>query len=403
MAYFARWAATAIALPAVTLSQAAFAQSDEVSGIRAGSFTISPSVSVTTSFENNVFLEDVNEEESFRVIIGPEVSIQSDWNRHAVRLDAGVQANFFSNDSDDNFVGYFVDLSGELDVQRGIRITGGVGYTADSEARGAVDTPGNVAEPIDVQTISADLGAIVQFNFIRIQPFAGITSQDFDDAPIIGGGISNQDDRDRIELEAGLEVGYELRTGFEAFIRGSYNITDYDAAVDDTGVNRDSDGWRILGGVEVELTRLVEGRVGLGYSQRDFDDPALASTGGFAADVGVIWTPTRRLTIELAAARDIAETTIAGASSSTELRVLLGANYSVLRNLDARGAFEYANAEFDGSGRTDNTYQFTVGADWDLTRQLTLSPQYRFETRDSNVAGSDYDNHIISLEALYRF
>lgn len=388
-------------VPVAVLAQNA--DEETSSGIRAGAFIVSPSVSVTTGYDSNVFLQNNSVEETFRVILAPELTVQSDWNRHAVRLDAGVEYGYPSHDSDDQYLDYDATLSGVVDITREARVLAAVGYAHGHEERGSVDVPGLSAEPVETDTFNATLGAELEFNAFRVRPNVEFAYLDFEDTPLIGGGFDNQDDRDRTELSAGLELGYEVQRGYEAFVSFNYFNTDYNDALDDTGVNRDSTGWRVLTGVNLELTRLLEGRFGVGYTARDYSDAALGDTSGLSLDAGLTWSPTRRMTVTLDGSRDIQETTLTGASSTQTSLVRLGAAYEVLRNLSIDGALSYANLDYEGIARTDNIYGIELGADWDVNRKITISPTYLYQTRESELAGVGYFAHEFLVTATYVF
>lgn len=398
MRTFAYWATLGLIVPGT-----AFAQEDNGLGIRAGGFILAPSISVTEEFDSNVFLSETNEESTFRTIVAPRLEIRSDWNRHAVRLEAGAEYGFFTHDSDDQYLDYDVTLFGEVDITRAARINTSLGYSRLHDARGSIDAPGNIAEPIGYDALRFDIQGDVAFNVLQISPFLAVQMLDFDDAPLIGGGTNNQDDRDRVDLTAGVEVSYVVRRGYEAFVRGSYLSADYDAAQDDTGVNRDSDGWRVLGGMKLNLTRLLEGSVGVGYTQRNYDSAALSDISGLSAEAQLVWTPNRRLELTFTANRDIDESTLAGSSGRTTTGALFATSYELLRNLSINSELSFAQLDFEGISRVDNIFGAGLGLNWSVNRNFSIQPRYEFGLRDSNAAGRDYDVHRLSITGAYNF
>lgn len=387
--------ATLIAMPA-------YAQ-DRVEGIRAGAFIIQPSVTVATGFDTNIFIEEANEDSSFVATVAPRVNIVSDWNRHELELTTGGSYALLTESIDDNAFQFDVGLSGVVDVTRAVGLSGNIGYQYVTEARGEDDTGLGIAEPVTSNHFDAGVGADVVFGRFRISPFGAFAFRDYNDVPLIVGGIDNQDDRDRIELSGGLELGYAARRGIEGFIRGSYGIIDFNEAVDDNGLNRDSNGWRILTGVKVDLTRLIEASAGIGVEQRSFDDPAFDSEINLAADIAVNWSISPRTTLEFGASRSFQETTIDQASVSNTTTVQLGISYDLLRNLSLGSTLTYAREDFEGIARTDNLFGVGLNVDWEVMPLLTLSPSYQFRLGDSNAAGEDYIDHQFFLTAKYGY
>ena len=176
---------------------------DRPDGIRAGAFIINPSITVEESYNSNIFLEDSGVTDTFLTTIAPSLTIESNWNRHALRLVTGSEFGFFSHDSDDDYIDYNVGLSGVLDITRRAHIDGGFGYTHGHEARGTVDVPGTATEPVEFDGFSGDILGEVSTGRFRFQAFANAEDLNFEDVSLIGGGVSNEDDRDRFECSPG--------------------------------------------------------------------------------------------------------------------------------------------------------------------------------------------------------
>lgn len=391
-----------VAMIATTLfTLPALAQDAE--GIRAGGFIIQPSITLALGFDSNIFTEDTGEDSSFVSTVEPRVVVQSDWNRHELRLDAGTSYRFLSESSDDGALQGDIGLSGVLDVTRAVGINASLGYQHRSEPRGEDDTGLAISGPVKSNNYSAALGADAVFGRFRVSPFGNVELNDFNDVTLTLGGIDNQDDRDRIAYGGGVELGYSVRRGIEAFVSGQYGVVDFDAAVDDTGVNRDSDGWRVLAGAKVDLTRLIEASAGVGVESRNFQDPTLSSVTDFSADVGVTWFITPLTTLDLGAQRSFKETTIAGASVVTSTQVQFGVTHDLLRNLSLNSTLTYSRENFEGSGRKDNLFGIGVGADWQVTRLFSVGPSYQFRLGDSNAAGQDYVDHQFFVTSVFGF
>ncbi len=119
----------------------------------------------------------------------------------------------------------------------------------------------------------------------------------------------NHDDRDRTVYVASLRAGYDLAPEYEGFARMSYNLRDYDSAVDDSGLERDSSGWRVDVGATADFTGVTFGEVFAGYLQQDYDDANLATIEGAHFGAAVTWNPSRLTTVGLRAERLVRETT----------------------------------------------------------------------------------------------
>lgn len=55
-------------------------------GIRAGAFLIFPELAIDEIYNDNIFAENNDETDDFITSIQPEVTIESDWSRHALAI-----------------------------------------------------------------------------------------------------------------------------------------------------------------------------------------------------------------------------------------------------------------------------------------------------------------------------
>jgi hypothetical protein len=72
--------------------------------------------------------------------------------------------------------------------------------------------------------------------------------------------------------------------GYQAFVQGSYDVTNYDDPRDDNGFERDSKGYQVVGGLSLDLTDLIIGEFFAGYFSEDFDDPEFGVPHGRGDD-----------------------------------------------------------------------------------------------------------------------
>ncbi|MEM1382783.1 MAG: outer membrane beta-barrel protein [Pseudomonadota bacterium] len=429
-----------LAAAAIIAPAAGYAQGQrDGTGIRAGSFIISPGFKVTQGLDSNFFLEEDDATLTSVSRLAPRVGVESDWRRHAVRLDFGAEYGIISQDFDDNYLDYNARFRGVADFTRDIRLNGELGFRHGHERRGEDDVPiadlGAVTtitiEPVEFDEIKAGLEGDINRGRFRLAPFGEVVRLNFDDAAtvitdpganLISEGVANQDDRDRVEVETGVEVGYAVQSGYEAFLRGSYFLAEYDEFDDalvaipggTRSLSRDSDGFRILAGTKIDLTRLIEASLGVGFEQRSYDDEALEDFSGVSADIDVVWDVTPLTNVFVNISREIEETSVFGATNFVDTGGFVGVTHDLRRNLSLQASLSYVFREFDGAAaivgapvggldREDQLFDAAIGADWQVNRRLTISPRYRFGLRESTLADTDYIAHIFDVSADLRF
>lgn len=373
-------------------------------GVRVGGFIVSPSIELSEEYNDNVLTADDGELDSFITRIAPELMVRSDFSRHAVSLEAGAEAALFHSSSDDNYLDYFTRFRGRADVTRETRVDTMIGYVHGSEARGDVDSINGAEEPTEFDEFRFDLSGEYKGGKIRLRPFGGLQYRAYEDTDLLSGGSADESDRDRWRKEGGAEVGYEFLRGYEAFVRGSFYDVDYDDSLRRNGdPNRDSDGFRGLAGVNVDLTRLIEMSAGFGYETRNFKSDFYDDYDGFTANVDFNWFVTRLTTVRAGLNRDLRETTLRDASHREATDGVLAVEHELLRNLTLEAALGYGVDDYKNDFRSDDLYTIGVGMEWVPMRNVAVEAQYRFTNLDSNESGEDYNLNQIFVGVRYAF
>ena len=94
------------------------------SGIRAGSFFIFPSISLSGTYDSNAFATSDDEDSDVGGILAPRVDVNSDWSRHALNFSAGAVGAAWAEYSENNYLDAFAATTGRLDVTRDDIATG---------------------------------------------------------------------------------------------------------------------------------------------------------------------------------------------------------------------------------------------------------------------------------------
>ena len=368
-------------------------------GLRMGEFVMLPSVSAGTIYNSNVFNTPTDTKSDWAFELTPMLRLISDLPRHALNVLIGAHSLFYTRLDSENTTDITINGQGRLDIRRSTNVTVDAGYVVLHEARGAVDLPGNAAEPTEYAVANAQAMLNHTFNRLRVSAGASIQDLDYSNTKLVppGPAVLNNHDRDRDMLTGLAEAAYEFSPGTSAFLRGSYNERNYAQTLDAAGFRRDSEGSEVDGGVQFELSQLVVGQLYAGYLQQSYDDARFSDVGGAAFGAQLEWYPTLLTTVRLNARRAVEETTIAGASSYLTSHVALGVDHELLRNLVISLDALYDHNDYNDSPRTDTFWGFAVGAMYLVNRNLQANIGYVFSRRESNIAGFDYSNNIFRV------
>jgi hypothetical protein len=262
--------------------------------------------------------------------------------------------------------------------------------------RGSSDETGEI-EPTEYDILTG--GGSIRHELGRINLLASgeINVTDYDDN-VTGLGVAiNGDDRDRDKVLWSGRVGYEIMPGYEAFVRGTYNTVDYDDAVDDAGIDRDSHGYEVVSGLSVDFGGLIFGDFYGGYLSQNIDDPSLNNVKGLTYGAGLTWNPTGLTTVRLDIDRYLRETSLTGAAANKRTDFDLTVDHELLRNLLLQAETRLSQSHFKGLNRDDDLVVISAHANYLMNRRMNLFLGYSFEKEMSDVNTQDYERNIIRI------
>jgi hypothetical protein len=379
-------------------------------GVRAGSFLILPRIEAGETYDSNVFLTESNTKGDWTFVTRPSLDIRSDFSSHALNLHADGDFGWHHDYSSENYKDYRLDANGRYDIGRETQLSGDVFHRRLHEDRSDPDVStvgqgtfgiGSFSEPVTYYVSGGEAALSQGFNRIRTRLSGTAAYYSYNDVPTVGGPKTSLSDRDRWEYGTSLRVGYDLGTGLQPFVQGTYTRTDYRLATDFAGRNRDANGWELVAGTTLDLTGLITGEVYAGYLAKNYTDTRLKDFSGLAFGGQLNWAVTQLTTISGRASRQIREADLAVggrvASSYTRSIGAVGVDHELLRNLLLNARLQWRQDDFTGVNRTDNVYTAGAGATYLVNRNFYLTGGYTYESRKSNVNGLDYKDNLVFL------
>jgi hypothetical protein len=362
-------------------------------GVRVGSFLVFPSIGAQERFSSNIFATPDDEISDFITQVRPSLIIGSDWNRHSLTFRADADLGFYADNSSEDFIDYRVGTAGRFDISNAAFINASADFNHLHEDRGSPDDVGG-SEPTEFDDIALRAAYSQEFGRFRARLLGTFDNLDFDDVPAAGGGEIDNDDRDRIEAEGTVRLGYEIVPQYEAYVQGSYNNRDYRIGLDNNGFDRDSHGFAADVGIEVDFGGITFGDFFVGYRQQDYDDPAFDSISGLDAGATITWNVTPLTTVVGTVSRSVEETITAGSSGFFGTEFDLSVDHELLRNLILSAKARYINRDYQDIDRIDDYYEAGLGADYMMNRNVSVTAGYKYRERDSDDPGSEYDEHV---------
>lgn len=370
-------------------------------GIRAGSFVIYPELQVSEYYDDNIFATKSNRTDDFITVFAPHVYAVSDWDRHRLLLQAHLDATRYQSHEKENSNDYWLAGEGRIDLGDRSNVFGGVLYGRFHEDRDSPDDI-NGLEPTLYSEKRAYAGGAHSIGRIRLR--AGVTASrvSFRDTETSTTTFNNAD-RNRDTISIAGAAGYALNDIFEPYAEFISEMRNYRSAVDDNGFDRDSDGYRARGGLRFRVRGKADGQLYAGYMRQDYDDAMLDTIGGVDYGGNVRWRFISSTLLTVWVGRSIEETTLFASSGYifTEAGAIIEHDINADWHVTMRGYTGRSN--FEGTGRSDEDYDTGAGIRYDVTANISVAADYRYQKRISTIDPANYRRHQVFLRATAAF
>jgi hypothetical protein len=381
-------------------------------GIPLGSFTLFPSIDITTGVDSNVFAQNnytTAATSSPYMTVVPSLELRSNWLNHELKVALSGGFGFYSNAPTQNYQNYSIVADAKIEVHDDIYLTPSIGYKRATEALG---TP-NVAfaqAPTVVESVPVKLGIYQRFNRVFYEAAASATRYWFTDySAITSAGLAGSS-RDRFEYEERFRLGYELTDDVSVYIQPTINQVRYISNLNAADQQRDSNNLGLIGGATwiISPTSSIDGNIG--YTSRTYPAGGLAGTDTFIASLSGTVSPYAPLTLRPTISRSIQETSLAEFKSMVLTTLGMDFTYVIHDAWTATGGLSYTLSDYtpaDGTGataRTDKIFRGTFGLMYSIRPQVAIGPviEYTSGSTTDPTNGPTYDREIFSIRLTAR-
>lgn len=361
-------------------------------GIRFGDFFFFPSAELDEAYDDNIFAVNTGKTSAFITVLRPGFTIRSNLPQNAINLSAGGAFSRFSSHTSENSDDGYGDINGRLDVDNQHYFSGDVRVERSHIDIGAPEVPGNAAGPLRFNDYNAS-AAFDQYRLrIGYEVTGTVRREEYEALPLVGGGITPESNLNNFAYEGALRTYYEFKPGYQGYVRGAYNVRDYDHGAGFGTPTLDSTGYRVDVGARIDLTGLTYVDAFVGYLNQDYRVASFGSIGGIDFGAKVVWNASQLTSVSFATGRTVEDinnavligTAVTNSPGYLETSASVGVDHELLRNVLLNGTLAYANDSFQNITRTDNTYSAGVGAKYLLNRYLYLGGTYTFQKVDSS-------------------
>lgn len=363
-------------------------------GFRVEGFRITPNISVTESWDDNIYGTPNNELDDTITTLDASVKVNSDWARHRLNLDAGVSADFYADHDSEDVVDWWLGADGRYDLSARSHALGGLRFSQDHEDRSSPESATGATDPTTYRTSRGHLGFAHQLAPFTIRLGAVVEKLDFRDGST---PTFDVDQRDRTQYSLGTRFSYLLNPNREVFFQAATDAREYD----DNTVGRDSDGYRLGLGMRIKQGADFEAEGFLGHLTQNYDSVVLKDVSGAYYGANLKWKPTAQTRVNATVDRSVSETTYTGASSYLSASVGGRIEHDLTPRLTLNASLSYANSDYQGVSLELDEWVAGAGARYYFDRRFFLSGGYRYTTRDADIAAYEYDRNYFFLTLGY--
>ena len=367
---------------------------------RWGDFLVYPELVLTGLSDDNIYSTQGDGVNDHALIVSPALWLVSNWERHQMRMHASADFARYLDQRTEDTEDYRASIESRYDVSADANVYGGLRVAREHEDRESPEVRNGI-EPTRYLASRAYAGLFEQFGRFSMRLAINVVDLDFDDVPFVMGsggiGIINNDDRDRVQWQAGARVGYELAPRLVLFTQISADHRDYESATDDLGYARSSEGGRVVLGVRSYVPERLKLELFAGRMRQDYDDARLADVSRPTAGGNLVLRASPDTTASLFVDRTVEETTVFAAGTPVQPASAYLNTY-VQGNLEHRftpafSAYVFASlsrADYQGIERVDDYRSGGAGFVYRLSRRVYLDVTYQHRKLDSALPTEDF-------------
>ncbi|MGB0664068.1 MAG: outer membrane beta-barrel protein [Pontibacterium sp.] len=353
----------------------------EPAGFGAGFVDLIPTLSIQTGYDDNIYGDETGAKGSFTSVISPNLLIaaEKDNDSYSVNYNMAIGTTYSSHV--DDYVDHNLSGSAQLELDSRNRLTLGANLGRIHESG-----PNNGDAPayfVD-HGISAGYGFGAEGAKGNIEGSFAYQSHD-----TLNYHTENAGDV-RENLLLGGKFLYRVAPKTKLVTEGRIETADYEQ---ESTTSLDNTSLKFLGGVAWEATAKTAGEAKIGFVNKDFDS-TLTDRDSFTWEIGATWSPLSYSNFGLSTSQ---------AFNETDGDLIDSATYSLTWDhtwsdvVSTNVAYSLTNDDYLDAGRKDDTNSFTVGANYELKRWLSVGVGYTHTDVESTLAGSSSTKNVVSL------
>ncbi len=387
---------TQLTIIILLLYSAVYAAEYTTEGIKWGRLKISPGLSISEIYTDNIFLEHENKRDEFITRVTPALNLIFALDQQN-KLDFSFRSDHrfyseFENLAKDT---YNTAISYKWMPPRGSRLETGGSLLSDTyRPRSEEDRSKDYIMSRVFLDALYKLGEVTGLGF-RYDYW----SRRFKSS------IDEDDDFDR--HTAGVEVNYRIFPVTSLLVEYVFSYQDNKELEDIE--SKDANINTVFVGARWDPTAKLSGALKVGYTSSDFNDENLSDAAGYAMDTDLTYKFTDITSFRLTAFRDIRITT-RSAREDGRYFINTGGGLSITYRrwepLSISARLFYRNKDFqfqreDREDREDDFYSGDLRTTYRFKDWLSSSIGYRYRRNDSDIDSEEYRENLVDVRLTF--
>lgn len=378
-------------------------------GIPLGNFLLYPALSTTVLYDDNIYASRKNEVSDTVLTITPEMRIKSNFNHHSLEVGSGIDINRYHRFINENTNDEWVYGKGRIDITDSTNLYGGVNFSHSHEDRSSPDAveiskTGTLTGPIRYTDTGGNIGVYHTFNDrLALRVGGSVSKLNYDNLPLIGGGIYEGNLRDRKESLVGGRLIFTASDTLDLFAQGAADNRIYD----NLGIyNRNSHGFNAAVGMTYEPSDSLKGEAYIGRIGQNYDDTRFKYVSAIDYGFNIKYKTTPWTTFSMNLDRSLEETTISGSSGYLNTALSGRIDHRLSPDLSLNASLTRQWSQYNDIDRDDIYTGAGVGAKMYLSNAIYAAADYKYRKRTSSATATDpnyiaithyadYDNNLV--------
>jgi hypothetical protein len=365
-------------------------------GVRLGGFRLDGFVEAGAGYDSNVFGRRRGVTGDGYATETANVTLGSDWTRHAVGASANIDSRQFFTRSELDWTDWNLGGFGRYDIDAQTNVEGRYRHYREHLDVFNVDVQRqNIFVPVPYESDEAQVSGTTRFNRLGLTALGLYRTYRFEDVDIPGVGRQNTSLNSFDTLIGALGASYAFAPG--RFVTGVVRLQDI-SYVDSTVSGRDSFTWAALAGFEYDFDGVWAGRIGFGWQQRNYNSPLFKTLEGPAIEGRLSWSPSQLTTVTFNVARTIEESIRLDAVSYQRTTGGVRVDHEFLRNVILGAEIRADRREYSRPSETATDAVAQISGRWLINRSISLTGSYAYNRRLEASGGiEEYDRNLVQV------